>query len=163
MRRWNGSGAPACTKPDFRESKGCSGMSRSMKRLSRRSLFAAWCAAAACRRWRGGPIRQRRGQSRFCARLKGSRGAERDSEQARFLSNGIERVEERRSLNDTRAADVKFSAFFLPAPGPLTFPWGSGFNACLSSGYPKRLFEKLLIHKRGRAERQTAGGMPTKE
>ncbi len=77
------------------------------------------------------------------ARLEKAVAGLKETEQALFLYERIERVEERRSLNDTRAADVKTSRVFPAGTGIAHIPLGPD-SAPVNTVVYRSDLEKLL-------------------
>jgi len=77
------------------------------------------------------------------ARIEKAVAGLKETEQALFLYERIERVEERRSLNDTRAADVKIFRVFPAATGTAHIPLGPDSTPANAAVYRSDL-EKLL-------------------
>jgi len=77
------------------------------------------------------------------ARIEKAVAGLKETEQALFLYERIERVEERRSLNDTRAADVKIFRVFPAGTGTAHIPLGPDLAPANAEVYRSDL-EKLL-------------------
>jgi len=77
------------------------------------------------------------------ARIEKAVAGLKETEQALFLYERIERVEERRSLNDTRAADVKIFRVFPAGTGTAHIPLGPDSTPANAAVYRSDL-EKLL-------------------
>ena len=77
------------------------------------------------------------------ARIEKAVAGLKETEQALFLYERIERVEERRSLNDTRAADVKIFRVFPAGTGAAHIPLGPDLAPANAEVYRSDL-EKLL-------------------
>ena len=77
------------------------------------------------------------------ARIEKAVAGLKETEQALFLYERIERVEERRSLNDTRAADVKIFRVFPAGTGTAHIPLGPDLAPANAAVYRSDL-EKLL-------------------
>ena len=124
---------------------GSSGHDRSMKRRSRRlaclslvlCLPPSFVGAGAARHF------DEDGDRAHSARIEKAVVGLKETEQALFLYERIERVEERRSLNDTRAADVKIFRVFPAGTGAAHIPLGPDLAPANAEVYRSDL-EKLL-------------------
>src|SRR2546430_3482689 len=123
---------------------GSSSHDRSMKRLSRclacLSLvlcLPSFAGAGAARH------SDEDGKSIDSARIEKAVAGLKETEQALFLYERIERVEERRSSNDTRAADVQIFRVFPAGTGTAHIPLGPDLAPANAEGYRSEL-EKLL-------------------
>ena len=123
---------------------GSSGHDRSMKRLSGRlcGLSLVLCLASFAGA-RAASHSDEDGDRVDSARLEKAVAGLKETEQALFLYERIERVEERRSLNDTRAADVKTSRVFPAGTGIAHIPLGPD-SAPVNTVVYRSDLEKLL-------------------
>ena len=117
---------------------GSSGHDRSMKRLLRRlaCLSLVLCLPSFAGAGAAGHSDED-GDRVDSARIEKAVAGLKETEQALFLYERIERVEERRSLNDTRAADVKISR---------VFPAGTGI-AHIALGPDSALRRRARLHQ----------------